>query len=96
MAATGPVRWGILSLANITRRFLPALRAASNAELVAVASRRPGAAEPLIAAQPGLRVHGDHEALLDDRRSRRSICPCRIRARRMGDQGAQPGQACPV
>jgi predicted dehydrogenase len=61
-----PVRWGILSLANITRRFLPALNAASNARLVAVATRRPAAAEPLVASQPDLRVYHDYAALLAD------------------------------
>jgi predicted dehydrogenase len=66
MAADRPVRWGILSLAGITRRFLPALRAAGNAELVAVATRRPAAAEPLTAAQPDLRLHTDYDGLLDD------------------------------
>jgi xylose dehydrogenase (NAD/NADP) len=66
VATSAPVRWGILGLANITRRFLPALRAAANAELVAVATRRPAAAAPLVATQPELRVYHDYEALLDD------------------------------
>jgi D-xylose 1-dehydrogenase (NADP+, D-xylono-1,5-lactone-forming) len=60
------VRWGILGIAGITRRFLPALRAAGNAELAAVATHRPAAAEPLLADWPNLRVHGDYAALLAD------------------------------
>lgn len=66
MAVAEPVRWGVLGLANITRRFLPALRAVASAELVAVATARADAAEPLRADQPGLRVHGDYAALLAD------------------------------
>jgi predicted dehydrogenase len=66
MTDAEPVRWGIMSLANITRRFLPGLRAASNARLVAVATRQPSRAEPLRAEQPDLRVYDHYEALLAD------------------------------
>jgi len=36
---TNKVRWGLLSTANINRRLIPAIRASSRSELVAVASR---------------------------------------------------------
>ncbi|MEQ1529818.1 MAG: Gfo/Idh/MocA family oxidoreductase [Methylococcales bacterium] len=37
-------RWGILGAARVNERLLPAIVAAENAELIAIASRRPGAA----------------------------------------------------
>lgn len=66
MASSEPVRWGILGIANILRRFVPALREATNGRLVAVATRRPEAAAALVAAQPDLRVHRAYEDLLSD------------------------------
>jgi predicted dehydrogenase len=66
MAADEPVRWGVLGLARIVRRTIPAIRAAGNARLVAVATRRPPAAAAQVALQPDLRVHHTYEALLDD------------------------------
>jgi predicted dehydrogenase len=36
---TQPIRWGLLSTANINRRLIPAIRASARGELVAVASR---------------------------------------------------------
>lgn len=38
------VRWGIVGAARVNERLLPAILEANNAELVAIASRRPGAA----------------------------------------------------
>ena len=38
------LRWGILGAARVNERLLPAIVEASNSELVAIASRRPGAA----------------------------------------------------
>ena len=38
------LRWGILGAARVNERLLPAIVEAANAELVAIASRRPGAA----------------------------------------------------
>ena len=49
------VRWGILGAARINERLLPAIVEANNAQLVAIASRRPGAAaETLHKYAPGL------------------------------------------
>jgi predicted dehydrogenase len=44
MTNTKKLRWGILGAARVNERLLPAIVEASNAQLVAIASRRPGAA----------------------------------------------------
>ena len=63
------VRWGILGAARVNERLLPAIVAADNAELVAIASRRNGAAaETLKKHAPQLssvRTLDDPELLLD-------------------------------
>jgi len=43
------VRWGILGAARVNERLLPAIVGASNAQLVAIASRRPNAAAEILA-----------------------------------------------
>ena len=64
------LRWGILGAARVNERLLPAIAEASNAELVAIASRRPGAAAETLAryapAATGVRAYNRLEALLDD------------------------------
>ncbi len=63
------LRWGILGAARINERLLPAIVEASNAELVAIASRRPGAAAQTLAQYaPGqqARTYDTLQALLDD------------------------------
>lgn len=64
------LRWGILGAARVCERLLPAIAEAPNSELVAIASRRPGAAaETLKKYAPqlqGVRVYDSLEALLDD------------------------------
>jgi predicted dehydrogenase len=61
------VRWGIVSTANIARRkVVPGMRTASNAEVVAIASREAGAARAA-AEELGIpRAHGSYEALIAD------------------------------
>ena len=44
MNSKSRLRWGILGAARVNERLLPAIVEAANAELVAIASRRPGAA----------------------------------------------------
>ena len=70
MNTTRNVRWGILGAARMSKVMLPAIVAAANAELVAVASRRPGAAAQLLAdcGQDPARVkaYDDPTALLED------------------------------
>ncbi|MGR9086268.1 MAG: Gfo/Idh/MocA family protein [Gammaproteobacteria bacterium] len=64
------IRWGILGAARVNERLLPAIVEAPNAELVAIASRRPGAAEETLAkygpGQNHVRTYDRLEALLDD------------------------------
>ena len=64
------VRWGILGAARVNERLMPAIVEAQNAELVAIASRRAGAAaETLAKHAPDLttsvKTLDDPEALLD-------------------------------
>lgn len=74
MAATtditthGPVRWGVLGTGNIGRRaVIPAIQAATNARLVAVASRDAARARTFVhEVAPSARAHGTYEALLED------------------------------
>src|SRR5690242_3176235 len=62
-----PVRWGVLSTAKIgIKAVIPALLAARNATLVAIASRDVSRAEHVAAIAPHARVFGGYEALLDD------------------------------
>ncbi len=70
MNVTRKLRWGILGAARVNERLLPAIVESPNAELVAIASRRPGAAaETLSKYAPqlsGVQLHDDLEALLDN------------------------------
>jgi xylose dehydrogenase (NAD/NADP) len=60
------LRWGILGVAKINERLLPAFAKAANAELRAVASRSADRAREAARAA-GIPVsHGNYEALLDD------------------------------
>ena len=62
-----PLRWGILSTANIGRAaVIPALKAARDAEVVAVASRELKRAEGFAADNGIAKAHGSYEALLAD------------------------------
>jgi predicted dehydrogenase len=65
------LRWGILGAARINERLMPAIVEASNAELVAIASRRPGAAAQTLAQyapqqQQQVRAYDNLKALLAD------------------------------
>jgi xylose dehydrogenase (NAD/NADP) len=62
-----PVRWGVLSLANIAlKRVIPALAASESDVLVAVASRNAQRARDLFAQRPDVRIYGEYQSLLDD------------------------------
>lgn len=62
------LRWGILGAARVNERLLPAIVEGSNSQLVAIASRRHGAAAETLKKyapqQTGIRAHDDLEALL--------------------------------
>lgn len=64
------LRWGILGAARVNERLLPAIVEAENAELVAIASRRPGAAAKTLVKyapdQTEVRLYDDPETLLND------------------------------
>ncbi len=60
------LRWGILGAARVNERLLPAIAQASNSELVAIASRRQGAAaETLAKYAPQLQGVKTYDALED-------------------------------
>ncbi len=62
-----PVRWGVLSTAKIgVRAVIPAIAAASNAQLMAIASRDTARAQAVAADYSSARVLASYEALLDD------------------------------
>ena len=64
--ANRKLKWGVLGAARINRRFLPGLKAAANAELVAIASRDEAKARQA-AEQWGAPVaYGSYEGLLAD------------------------------
>jgi len=71
MNTQAKLRWGILGAARINERLLPAIVEAANSELLAIASRRHGAAAETLKkyapCYPGIRALDDLEALLDDR-----------------------------
>jgi len=62
-----PVRWGVLSAANIAvKRVAPAIAASSNGRLVAIGSRNPQRAEELFAFAPEVIIYGDYESVVND------------------------------
>jgi len=65
------LRWGILGAARVNERLLPAIVEAPNSQLVAIASRRPGAAGETLRKyapqqQEGVREYDSLETLLAD------------------------------
>jgi len=70
MYTTRKLRWGILGAARVNERLLPAIVEAPNSQLVAIASRRPGAAaETLHQYAPRLedvQIYDQLDALLDN------------------------------
>lgn len=64
---TVPVRWGVLSTANIgLKAVLPAIRASENGVIAAIASRDLARAERAAELFPGARAYDSYEALLED------------------------------
>lgn len=67
MQSSEPVRWGVLSSANIGVKLVsPAIIASSNGKLVAVGSRNPREAASLYAFAPDVRIYGSYERIIDD------------------------------
>ena len=61
-----PLRWGLLSTANINKALLGPLRAASRSELAAVASRDQAKAKAFAEEHNIPKAYGSYEALLHD------------------------------
>lgn len=62
-----PVRWGVLSAANIgVKRVAPAIHASSNGSLIAVGSRNPERARDLFAFAPEIAVYDNYESVIND------------------------------
>jgi D-xylose 1-dehydrogenase (NADP+, D-xylono-1,5-lactone-forming) len=67
LAHNPPVRWGVLSAANIAvKHVIPAILASQSEMLVALASRNPQRAKDLMAHLPNVRIYGDYESLIED------------------------------
>ncbi|GER81821.1 oxidoreductase [Thermogemmatispora aurantia] len=66
-SAEAPVKWGILGAASVAlKRVIPAIQAAHNAQLVAIASREPDRVRLQLSAPPAVRIYSDYESLLAD------------------------------
>ncbi|GCE03209.1 Gfo/Idh/MocA family protein [Dictyobacter aurantiacus] len=62
-----PVRWGILSTANIgVRAVAPAIRASSNGKLIAVGSRDKNHATEAYSFAPNVRIYDSYDAIIED------------------------------
>ena len=63
------LRWGILGAARVNERLMPAIVEAENAQLVAIASRRPGAAAEVLAKyvpnEKGVEAFDDLDSVLN-------------------------------
>ena len=66
MGLEKPVRWGIISTADINRKVIPGMRASDQAELIAVASRDQSRADEYARKWEIERAYGSYEALLED------------------------------
>jgi D-xylose 1-dehydrogenase (NADP+, D-xylono-1,5-lactone-forming) len=65
--SAAPVKWGIVSTANINRKVIPGAHASDAVDLVAVASRDQAKADAYAAEWQIPRAYGSYDALLDDR-----------------------------
>jgi xylose dehydrogenase (NAD/NADP) len=64
--AAAPVKWGIISTADINRKVIPGAHASPKVELVAVASREQGRADEYARTWEIERAFGSYDALLAD------------------------------
>jgi xylose dehydrogenase (NAD/NADP) len=66
-AEQNPVRWGVISTANIgVKAVAPAIIASSNGSLVAVGSRDPQRAAELYSFAPDVHIYGDYKSVIND------------------------------
>jgi D-xylose 1-dehydrogenase (NADP+, D-xylono-1,5-lactone-forming) len=73
------LKWGILGAARVNERLLPAIIEASNSELVAIASRRAGAAQATLEKYApnvsSVTCYDDLDALINDKNVEAIYCP---------------------
>ncbi len=73
------LKWGILGAARVNERLLPAIIEASNSELVAIASRRAGAAKAALdryaPCHQNVTCYDDMDALINDQNVEAIYCP---------------------
>lgn len=74
------LKWAILGAARVNERLLPAITEASNAQLVAIASRRAGAAKATLQKYApcyaeGVQCYDDLESLIADKNVGAVYCP---------------------
>ena len=74
------LKWGILGAARVNERLLPAIIEASNSQLVAIASRRAGAAKATLEKyapnhQGNVACYDDMDALINDKNIDAIYCP---------------------
>ncbi len=73
------LKWGILGAARVNERLLPAIIEAPNSQLIAIASRRAGAAkatlEKYAPCHPDITCHDDLDALINDPNVEAIYCP---------------------
>ena len=73
------LKWGILGAARVNERLLPAIIEASNSELVAIASRRVGAAKATLdkyaPCHQNVTCYDDMDALINDKNVDAIYCP---------------------
>ncbi len=75
------LKWGILGAARVNQRLLPAIMEAPNSQLVAIASRREGAAQAVfekyaaIPNYPDVTYYDDLESLIADSNVEAIYCP---------------------
>lgn len=76
---SGKLKWGILGAARVNERLLPAIVEAKNSQLVAIASRRAGAAkatlEKYASNAQGVTCYDDLGALINDKNVEAIYCP---------------------
>ncbi len=69
MTDSNTIRWGILGAARVNERFIPAVLASPSGKLVAMASRRPGAALDLLhkfGGDQGIQIHSGLSELIQN------------------------------
>ena len=74
------LKWGILGAARVNERLLPAIIEAPNSQLVAIASRRAGAAKATLEKYApcyadSVKCYDNLDALIDDKNINAIYCP---------------------